>query len=174
MATKDIDLPHLTLKDALDLAIIIEEEARDRYLELAESLELHHTPDAAAFFMFMAKNEEKHRADLAERRLERFGDQPRSVGPLNVFDIEAPEYDDARAFMTVRQALDMALQAELKAQGFFVSVLSTIEDPKVRALLEELRDEEVEHQDMVKAQIAKLPLKPEPRPDDYADEPAPQ
>ena len=174
MPTKDIDLPHLSLKDALDLAVIIEEEARDRYEELADQLEAHHTPDAAAFFRFMAKNEEKHRSELAERRAERFGDQPRGVGPLNVFDIEAPAYDDARAFMTVRQALEMALQAELKAYDFFVSVLASIKDPAVRRLLEELRDEEIEHQDLIKLQIARLPLKPEASPDDYGDEPAPQ
>ena len=32
-----------------------------------------------------------------------------------IFDVEAPDYDEARAFMTPRQALEAALRAEKKA-----------------------------------------------------------
>ena len=42
-----IDFASLTLQDALDLAILIEEEAKERYEEFAENLSLHHTPEAA-------------------------------------------------------------------------------------------------------------------------------
>ena len=34
------------MKDALDLAILIEEEARDRYDEFYDNLAVHHTADA--------------------------------------------------------------------------------------------------------------------------------
>lgn len=175
MTTRDIDFNSLSLKDALDLAVFIEEEARDRYVELADQLEIHHTPEAATFFRFMAKNEEKHRADLAARRLEKFGSEPSTIGRQNIFDIEAPDYDEARAFMSRRQAYEAALRAEVKAYAFFVSVLPSVKDPTVLALLEELRQEEVQHQELVKAELAKLPPgESEPPPDAYGDEPVSQ
>jgi hypothetical protein len=49
-----IDFASLTLQDALDLAILIEEEAKERYEEFADNLSLHHTPEAAHFFTTMA------------------------------------------------------------------------------------------------------------------------
>ena len=49
-----IDFSALTLKDALDLAILIEEEARERYEDFADQMEQHHTPEAGRFFRFMA------------------------------------------------------------------------------------------------------------------------
>ena len=63
--SKIVDFASLDLKDALDLAIMIEDEARERYEEFAEQMEAHHTPEAARFFRFMSSNEEKHRAELA-------------------------------------------------------------------------------------------------------------
>ncbi|HET9315886.1 MAG TPA: ferritin family protein, partial [Vicinamibacteria bacterium] len=77
MATRNIDLSGLSLKDALDLATLIEEEAHERYLELADQMEKHRTPEAARFFRFMAENEAKHGAELAQRRVSLFGDAPR-------------------------------------------------------------------------------------------------
>jgi hypothetical protein len=98
-----IDFERLSLQDALDLAILIEEEARDRYVEFQHQMESHRTPEAAAFFRFMAGNEEKHRAELASRRAARFGDAPRRVTRAMLFDVEAPDYDQARAFMLPRR-----------------------------------------------------------------------
>ncbi len=63
-----VDLSSLDLRDALDLASLIEEEAKERYDELAHQMETQHTTEAAAFFRFMEKNEARHGAELAERR----------------------------------------------------------------------------------------------------------
>ena len=92
-ATKGIDFAALSLQDALDLAVLIEEEARDRYEEFADQMDLHHTPEAARFFRVMMKNEEKHRADLMERRTALFQHAPVVVTRNMIFDIEAPDYD---------------------------------------------------------------------------------
>ena len=77
MPIRSLDLSRLSLKDALDLATLIEEEAHERYLELADQMEKHRTPEAARFFRFMAENEAKHGAELAERRRALFGDYKR-------------------------------------------------------------------------------------------------
>ena len=57
----------ISLKDALDLAIMIEDEARGRHLEFADQMEIHHTENAAQFFRFMAENEARHGHELRER-----------------------------------------------------------------------------------------------------------
>ncbi|MFN8627404.1 MAG: ferritin family protein [Candidatus Binatia bacterium] len=174
MTTQGIDFSTLSLQDALDLAISIEEEAEERYQEFTQQMELHHTPEAATFFRFMAENEAKHGAELSKRRSHLFADAPRRVKATMLWDVEAPEYDEARALMTPRQAMQTALRCEEKAHAFFVAALPRITDPDVRGLFEELRDEEVAHQTLVKRELAKLPPGPDVNPDDYADEPVGQ
>ena len=54
--------------------------------------------------------------------------------PVGIFDIEAPDYDEARAFMTVRAALETALRSEEKAHAFFAAALPKIENATVKTL----------------------------------------
>ena len=167
----DIEFADLSLQDALDLAILVEDEAKERYEEFAELMTTHHTEDAAKFFVFMAANEAKHGDELRKRRSELFGEAPVQVDSTMIFDVEAPEPSEVRAFMSTRQALEVALAAETKAFQFFDSALPSITNDEVKELFSELRDEEVEHQDMVKEQLARLPEGPEADPDDYVDPP---
>lgn len=169
--TKGIDFASLTLKDALDLAVLIEEEACERYGEFADQMDAHHTPDAARFFRMMVQNEEKHRSELAERRAEHFGDEPSSVTRAMIFDVEAPDYDEVRAFMTLRAALRSALRSEEKAYAFFVAALPQIGNAEVKELFGELRDEELLHQELVKRELEKAPADPDVPDDDFGDEP---
>ena len=75
-----IDFRSLTLQDALDLALSIEEEAKERYEEFVRQVGGGRYPgDAADMFRAMAVNEAKHGAQLAERRLRIFGKAPRTV-----------------------------------------------------------------------------------------------
>ena len=55
-----IDFASLSLMDALDLAILIEDEAKERYEDFAAQMEQHRTPEAAKFFRLMAVNEATH------------------------------------------------------------------------------------------------------------------
>jgi rubrerythrin len=59
----------------------------------------------------------------------------------------------------------------VKAHDYFAAALPHVTDPDVKALFDELRLEEVEHQDMVKAVMAKLPAEPEVDADEFADPP---
>ena len=77
--TKTLDLTKLDLMDALDLAILIEQEAMERYEELTAVMREHRTEEAASFFHFMAKAEAKHGADLLTERVKLFGKSPRRV-----------------------------------------------------------------------------------------------
>lgn len=171
---KEIDFARLTLKDAIDLSILIEDEARERYEDFADQMEIHHTPEAAEFFRLMAGNEIKHGAQLAIQRNTLFRDHPRTIDRSMIWDVEAPDFSEARAFMSVREAMEVALQAEIKAHDYFDEALKHIVNPAVRRLFEELRNEELAHQDMVRKELAKLPPDSDANPDDYGDEPVAQ
>ena len=170
----DIDFAALSIKDALDLGILIEEEARDRYQELADNLDVHNTGDAAQFFRFMEECEAKHGEELLAKRRELFGTEPMAVDRSMLWDVEAPGYEATRTFMTLQESLEVAMAAETKAFEFFDGALSEVSDSEVRELFIELRQEEVEHMDMVREQMKKVPPADGFEPGDFADEPVAQ
>ncbi len=170
----DIEFADLSLKDALDLAVLVEEEAGERYGELADNLEHHHTKDAAEFFRFMVGCEAKHGEELAAKRQELFGDQPVNVDRSMLWDVEAPGYETAQTFMSLQDALDVALAAETKAFEFFDAALPEITNPEVRELFTELCHEEVEHMQMVREQMKIAGAGDDFDPGDFADAPVAQ
>ncbi len=167
----DIEFADLSIKDALDLAILVEDEAGERYRELADNLELHNTGDAAGFFRFMVTCEARPGAELRAKRKELFSDQPTTVDRSMLWDVEAPAFETARTFMSLQDALDVALAAETKAFEFFDTALPEITDSEVRELFTELRQEEVEHMQMVREQMKKAGDGDDFDPDDFVDEP---
>jgi rubrerythrin len=170
----DIDFSQLSLRDTLDLAVAIEEEAKERYDDFADQMDAHRTPETAKFFRFMADNEVKHAEKLAAQRNDLFGDEPSTADTSLLYDIEAPEFDAARAFMSVRAALDVAMESEIKAYEFYDNALAKITDAEVRELFLQLRDEEARHQELIQEVKAKVPEDDGFDPDDFVDEPASQ
>lgn len=172
--SQNVDFARLDLKDALDLAILIEDEARERYEEFAEQMEVHHTADAARFYRMMAQYETKHGSELAARRKALFGDAPSRMSRAMLWGVEAPDYDKARAFMSPRKALEVALDSEIKAHAYFTAALPHVMDPKVKALFVELQGDEVQHKALVQAEIDKLPPDSDVDVEDLVDEPVGQ
>ncbi len=165
-----ISFDKLTPKDTLDLAILMEQEAHERYQLLARQVGGRYAGDAADMFAAMAVNEAKHGAQLSERRLRIFGKEPRTVSREMLYQVEAPDLGSPRVFMSARQALEIAAASERKAREFFEEALRHARDPEVRGLLAELRDEEVQHEALVRARLEQLPQGPDLE-DDEADEP---
>jgi len=153
-----LDLSKLSLMDALDLAILIEEEARQRYELFASQIGRTATGyGAGAFFASMAKNEAKHGTELLERRMALFGKVPMKLKLDDLYDVEAPESGAPRRGMSTIQAFELGLEAEQKAYDFYDMALPGITDSEVKTLFTELRDEELEHVEMLREQMAKLP-----------------
>ena len=172
--SQGIDFSQLSLLDTLDLAIYVEEEAKDRYEDFAQQMEAHHSPEVAKFFRFMAANEAKHAEKLSTQRASLFGEEASTADTSILFDIEAPEFDAARAFMSIRAALDVALESEVKAYDFYHDALPGISDPEVKELFVALREEEARHQELIKETRAKVPKDDGFDPDDFVDGPAAQ
>jgi rubrerythrin len=141
--------------DALDLAILIEEEAHQRYKMFAS--QLGRTHGAGKFFASMADNEAKHGNELLARRIALFGKVPMKVKLADLFDVEAPDVSAPRRGMSTLQAYELGLEAEQKAYDFYDSALPGVADPEIRELFTELRDEETEHVEMLREAMAKLP-----------------
>ncbi len=167
-----IDFARLTLQDALDLAILGEEEARERYLELTQFVGGRYPGDAGDVFRMMAAAEEKHGAELAGRRRQLFGKKRPRVDRSMLFDVEAPDLGKVRVFMSARQAAEVALESEQKAHEFFTEALKHVKDRQVKKLFEQLRDEEKAHQAFLRKTIRKLPRGPDVE-ESEADEPPP-
>jgi rubrerythrin len=152
-----VDFSKLSLMDALDLATLIEVEAFKRYTQFAERLGSRTSDDAASVFESMAINENKHGEQIAERRLALFGDARPNVKLVDIFDVEAPDYGAPSQNMSPFKAYQVALSSERKAFAFYDQALRNVKHPEVKALFEELREEEAEHVQMIEAIIAKLP-----------------
>jgi rubrerythrin len=156
MSTR-LDYSKLSLMDALDLAALIEIEAYKRYTQFAERLGSRDYGDAGSVFESMAVNESKHGEQLAERRVALFGDTPPTVRLDDIFDVEAPDFGAPTMNMSPLEAYRVALSSEQKAFAFYDQALRYVSHPEVKALFEELRDEEAEHVRMVEEIMAKLP-----------------
>ncbi len=153
--TQSPEKPDTNLHDISGLlahALALEEEASERYAELAEVMESHNNPEAAALFSKMAGIEQLHvdeiRKQIARRELK---DLPsthyRWVG------IEGPEttdHADLHYLMTPRQALSLALLNERRARDYYLDIVEQATDPEVVELARELADEEREHVNWVK------------------------
>jgi len=152
-----LDLSKLNLMDALDLAKLVEMEACHRYQMFASQLGRTGGYDAGAFFASMAENEAKHGQELEARRKALFGDAPARLTLDDLYDVEAPEMGAPRRGMSTVQAFEVGLESEKKAYDFYDMALPGITNDEVRELFIELRDEELEHVEMLKEQMAKLP-----------------
>jgi len=152
--TVRLDYSKLTLRGALDLAITIEEEALLRYREFAVRVA---DPEAVAFFREMVVNEDKHRRQLVARRHVLFRHEPpRLETSLLDDDVEAPDPSEVPRAISVREAMEVALRAEVRAHDFYAAALPHIADPDVKAFFAELREEDVEHQVLLRRKLAKL------------------
>jgi rubrerythrin len=153
----EIDFARLDLRDALDLAILVEEEAKERYQEFTRTVGGRYAGDALEVFRRMVVNEEKHRAQLAELRKTLFADDPRRVTRDMIDEIEAPQQTRGRYSMSAHSAMEVAIDSEVKAYDFFSDASRAATDPKVRRLFMDLRDEEREHRLMLEKRLPDFP-----------------
>ena len=152
-----IDFSQLNLMDALDIAILVENEAFERYTLFTNQLGHRYPDDAADVFRKMARNEKKHADELTQQRKALFGDAPVVINKDLLFDVEAPEISSPRWNMSPFKAFQLVLSSEEKAFAFYDEALSYVNDAEVNTLFSELRDEEAEHVRMITDFISALP-----------------
>ncbi|MBN2797586.1 MAG: ferritin family protein [Deltaproteobacteria bacterium] len=152
-----LDFAKIDAMDALDLAILIEIEAMERYKYFSQSLGHTGGNDATSVFRMMVDAEGKHGEELAARRKQLFGTAPTRVHRDMVWDAEAPEEGSIRWGMSQLKALQICLAAEHKAFNYYDEAIPFVTNPEVVELFKGLRDEETQHVQLLEGIIAKLP-----------------
>jgi rubrerythrin len=159
-----------TLTEFMAQALVMEVEAAQRYVDLADAMETHNNLEVAELFRKMAAIEGKH----AEQIMREMGwrQTPPPPGKRVWEGFEAPEttpVDDVHYLMTPYHALELALAAEIRAERFFARLVKAATVETVRRAARELQAEEAEHVALIRAWMEKV----EKPAQDWAHDPDP-
>lgn len=151
----ELDFSKLSGTDVLDMAIAIEDEAQIYYEQLADWVKGGKDAEVGDFFSRMATREERHRDQIVAQRERLFGDAPKSNAADVSWAVEAPDFDAVSNDATLRQAFDVAMDAETRAHDFYASALEYVSEETVAELFEGLRQSEAEHQRLLREEMAR-------------------
>lgn len=158
MSKRGTNKPY-SMPEFLAHAIAMEQEAADRYHELADMMEAYNNLEVSKLFRDMTRYSELHRDSIKERagvielpQLRSWQYRwvtPPEVGDEYGFDYTLHPYD----------ALRYARTNELQAMRFYQKVARTAEDEEMKALATEFAEEEEEHAAAIN-QLLDMTLRP--------------
>lgn len=145
------------LPEFLAHAIAMEQEAADRYLELADMMEAHRNDAVSQVFRDMCRYSELHRDSIRER-----------AGGLELPKLRSwqyrwrtpPEVGGEEAFdylLEAYNALKYARGNEVRSYKYYRAVAAEAQDPEVKRLAGEFAEEEREHVHALDRWIAQTP-----------------
>ncbi|MEJ2581481.1 MAG: ferritin family protein [Acidobacteriota bacterium] len=152
--TIDLDFSKLSGSDVLDMAIAIEDEATIYYEQLAEWVG-DGNPDVVDFFERMAVREKRHHDQIVALRDHLFAEAAKSHADKVSWAVEAPDVYKVPDNVTLRQAFEVAMDAETRAHDFYAGALEYATDDQVTELFEGLRQAEADHKRMLKEEMEK-------------------
>jgi rubrerythrin len=148
-----------SVAELLAYSHVLESDAAERYEELAGQMDAHNNPELAELFRKMAAIEAKHIAKVDEMA-EEVELPSMSAWDYRWLDPESPEttpIGKTHYRMTPHHALQLMLQNEERAVAFFTEVSRRTDDAQVRAMAEELAEEERHHIELLSDWIARYP-----------------
>ncbi|HYH19927.1 MAG TPA: ferritin family protein [Azospirillum sp.] len=154
-------------------ALELENEAAERYEELADSMEAHNNVEVATLFRDLAGYSRKHAAEVKQVAAEH-GPVPK-VAPWEFqwdSTTESPEaagFEHAHYLMKPHHALTMALLSETQGNTYYASVAAETKDPEVARLARAFAEEEAQHVTLVRKWLERYPA---PK-DGWDDDPDP-
>ncbi|HUO54564.1 MAG TPA: ferritin family protein [Rhodoblastus sp.] len=145
-----------TVEEFLAYSIHLEQEAADRFGELADAMETGGNHEVAQLFRQLADYSRLHLSDAKARA--GFREIPK-IAPMEFVwpDLESPEAAaiwGADPMLSRREALEIALSAEKAGHDYYKSVRDTTDDPEIRILAAEFVNEEMGHVAVLKKWIA--------------------
>jgi len=153
--TIELDFSKLRGPDILDMAIAIEDEATMYYEQLADWVG-DDKSEVADFFKRMAGWEKRHHDQIVAQRERLFPDAPKSHAEKVSWAVEAPDFDAVPDDVNLKQAFDIAMDAETRAHDFYAGAIEYAMDDDVEELFEGLRRAEADHQRMLREEMAKF------------------
>lgn len=147
------------LEDFMAQALQMELDAAQRYSEFADMMETHNNSEVGQWFRKMAVIESKHAAQImAEMGWTEAPQSPASTLLFEGFETpEAAPVDEVHYLMRPWHVLQLALASEQRAERFFDRLASFATVDSVREAALELRREEAQHVQLVKAWMKKVP-----------------
>jgi rubrerythrin len=148
------------LADFLAHSVELESEALERYLEMADTMDIHHNTEVADFFRRMANEARHHLEEVAEYA------QGITLPTLRAWEFNWPEaeppetlsYEAQHYRMSLRQAMELALQNERAAELFYRSAADKSTDEETVRVATLFADEEHEHGAQLETLIAAQPI----------------
>jgi rubrerythrin len=148
-----------SVADLLAIAYRIEAEAVERYRLLAEQMEVHNNMELVAVFRDLARAEGIHAEEIRRQagdidvvaHAHNLGGWKKGEGP------EEANLGEAHYLMTPWHALKMALDCEERALAYFVEVVDTAKDPKIKDMAKEFVEEEAEHVNLCHRLLKRYP-----------------
>lgn len=153
--TIELDFSKLSGRDVLDMAIAIEDEATIYYEQLADWVG-EDRPEVVDFFTRMAVREKRHHDQIVALRDRLFGDAPKSHADKVSWAVEAPDVYKLPDDVSLKQAFEVAMDAETRAHDFYAGALEYATEDQVSELFEGLRQAEADHQRMLREEMAKF------------------
>lgn len=135
----------------------MENEAAERYLELADMMEAHNNLDVATIFRDMYRYSIMHRDSIKEHVGEIDLPQLKSWQFRWVMPTEVGDEDGFDYMMTPHNALQYARDNEERAMHFYQTVAEGTDDPEVRRLAAEFAEEEREHTEALEDWLERVP-----------------
>jgi rubrerythrin len=143
----------------LAYAITLEEEAADRYFELADALDIHNNPEVAGALRTLGGFGREHADEIialaAGRKLPNIA--PWDFAWENAEGPETTSMDAVHYLMNTAHALDIALANELAAYDFYHRISQDTRDTEIKKLASEFAAEEKEHVALLRQWIEKCP-----------------
>lgn len=135
------------LANFLAHSVELESEARERYLELADSMAAHFNGAVADFFRRMAHEAELHLSEVSELAAGMV------LPTLKAWEFEWPNeeppetssYEAVHYRMSLRQAISQALANERAAEQYYRQSADSSSDPETVRIATEFADEELSH-----------------------------
>jgi len=147
------------LAEFLAHSVELEAEARERYQELADSMDSHNNPQVSEFFQRMAMEASEHLSEVelivGSAALPRL-----KPWEFNWLDAEAPEstsYEALHYRMGMREAVSLALENEHAAQRYYRHVAARSNDPETVRIATKFADEEQLHAAALERILQQLP-----------------
>lgn len=137
----------------------LESEARERYLELADSLAAHYNWSVSDFFRRMAREAELHLAEVTQLAA------GMTLPRLKAWEFEWPEeespetasYEAVHYRMSLRQAITLALANERAAERYYRQVATDSSDPETARIASSFAEEEASHAEALLQKLGKIP-----------------
>ncbi len=138
-------------------ALAIEVEAVERYVLLADQMEVHNNKEIATIFRKMASIEGEHRDEIARRAGDALvAGRPATFSWTGPDGPEAIDFAQLHYLMTPRQALELARFNEERAVKYFEAIAAAATDPAIAAFAAEMAEDERNHVVWVDQWLAKF------------------